>query len=192
MDMQNHHFSASPGRLAAGALLAALALAACGDDGGENNDPPDARAVDARPPIDGATPIDARPIDAAPIDAVPGIDAVGTLGYDLYLRGSFNNHDTSAKFEVQADGTYRVTENIPIGAHELKIADETWNDERTWSLDADAEIEVTLDAPATLVLAAGLDNNARMTITAGEEDEYLFVVDAANPAAPILTVSRVP
>lgn len=191
MDMQNR-FTGSTGRLAAGALVAALALAACGDDGGGNNNPPDARAIDARPPADAPRPIDARPIDAAPIDAGGGVDAVGVLGYDLYLRGSFNNHDTSTRFEVQADGTYQVTANIPIGAHEFKVADADWNDQRTWAFSATDEIEVTLDTPTTLVLAAGLDNNALMTIEAGEEGDYLFVVDATDTAAPKLTVSRVP
>ncbi len=176
------------------AFAAALSLAACGDDDGGGSPTIDATppAADAPQAAD-AAPADAAPADAAPPDAEPPDAAAAPYAYDLFLQGGFNDPPFSAgdepefTFAYDGDLTYSLTVTLTAETHEFKIADDTFTDGNTWSVNADTQTAIALDTTTTLVLASGLNNNTELTIdTAGE---YTFDVDATDPAAPTLTIS---
>lgn len=102
----------------------------------------------------------------------------------LYVRGGFNGWGIDNPLVAQGKGVYQADILLSPGYHPFKVGSRDWNAE--WVIDPAASVNVT---PGTAY---------RMDTHPGPED-YLFVkqtatwrftVDASDPAAPKLSVTR--
>lgn len=135
-----------------------------------------------------ATGVDAG-VDASVKDPFGPDASIGSAPYGvpLYLRGTFNDFDTS--YPLGYEGANRYTAVIPLsaGAHELKVADADFAAATTFAIDANGPGAIQLDTPAALAPAAGEDSNIQLVVP--ETGTYRFELSAANRAAPVLLIS---
>ncbi|HWN71865.1 MAG TPA: hypothetical protein VNM90_29705 [Haliangium sp.] len=108
----------------------------------------------------------------------------------LYVRGSFNDFDTSMPLPYSGRNRYTATFELPAGSHLFKIADDGFSDSTTFSVSATEPAPLPLDTPTTLALASGAENDTVLELTEG--GTYLFDFVASNLEAPVLQVSLVP
>lgn len=118
------------------------------------------------------------------------LDSPAPFRDTLYLRGTFNEFDTSMPLPYAGRNRYTATFELPAGAHRFKIADELFSDETTFSVSATEAAPLLLDTPTTLVRAAGTENDTVLDLAQG--GTYLFDFVASNLEAPVLQVSLVP
>jgi hypothetical protein len=106
---------------------------------------------------------------------------------DMFVRGSFNDFGTIDPLVFQ--GGVRYTARIPLdaGFYELKIADATFADELTFSVDAAGATPIALGQPTPLERAGGVFNNTLLDVV--QPGEYLFELVVNDLAAPVLTVT---
>jgi pullulanase len=107
----------------------------------------------------------------------------------LYVRGSFNDFDTSAPMEYEGDARYGATLALEAGTHRFKIANQSFSDSTTFSLSATEAASLALDTPASLVIAPGTDNDTVLELT--QAGSYRFELFASNVDVPVLQVSPV-
>lgn len=107
----------------------------------------------------------------------------------LYVRGTFNGFDTSARLPYQGSNRYLATLGLEAGMHEFKIADESFSADGSFAVRADASASLLLDTPTALVRAPGLASN--ILIELAESGTYQFELIASNAEAPVLQVSLV-
>lgn len=107
----------------------------------------------------------------------------------LYLRGSFNDFDTSLPLSYIGQGRYSARLALVTGSHELKIADASYSDGTTFSVSATATEAIEIGTPALLVAAIGADNNTSLDVD--QTGLFEFTLDANAPATPTLLVTRV-
>jgi pullulanase len=116
----------------------------------------------------------------------------------LFVRGGFNNWgnppDPPAPLVWDAAGTYRATVNgIAASTFEFKIADNDWGGTTGGATNCGGPggtiSDVALGQPFALNCADGSGNLRAAFAPAGS---YLFAVNWSNPAAPSLTVEKVP
>ena len=96
----------------------------------------------------------------------------------IYLRGDFNEWDTSLPFSYQGNDTYVVNADLLQGDYQFKIADQDFA-----AVNIGGEFTVPVAAPAILSNGA---NNLSLSLIA--DGRYEFVLDAANSANPTLTI----
>ncbi len=111
------------------------------------------------------------------------------FGEDIYLRGSFNDWADPPPPETQFDydgGTgYELAIDLSAGDYAFKIAGATWSTDCGAVTAGDS---LLLDTPYTMT-CSGSQN---LAVTIAEGGTHLFSLDASNPEAPVLTVSRPP
>tara|TARA_R110000737_G_scaffold43716_1_gene64235 strand:+ start:6664 stop:10716 length:4053 start_codon:yes stop_codon:yes gene_type:complete len=108
-----------------------------------------------------------------------GLSALPPYGEQpIYLRGEFNEWDTSLPFGYQGNDTYAVDANLLQGDYQFKIADQDFA-----VVNIGGEFTVPVAAPAILSNGA---NNLSLSLIA--DGNYQFVLDAANNANPTLTI----
>ncbi|ACY19125.1 hypothetical protein [Haliangium ochraceum] len=106
----------------------------------------------------------------------------------LYVRGSFNDFGVTAPMSYEASsGLYEAELVLSDAVHGFKIADEGFSDDATYSIDANAEVELPVGETRELVVAIGFGNNTLLDLQAGG-GVYEFTVDANDPAKPTLVV----
>jgi pullulanase len=118
------------------------------------------------------------------------LDSAAPFREELYLRGSFNDFDTSMPLPYAGRNRYTASFELPAGTHGFKIADEGFSDSTTFSVSATEALPLLLDTPTTLVLASGTENDTVLELTQG--GTYLVDFIASNLEAPVLQVSLVP
>ena len=106
----------------------------------------------------------------------------------LYLRGTFNEFDTSLPLSYIGQGRYRAVLALPTGAHELKIADASYSEGTTFSVDAANATAISIGTSSLLVSAIGENNNTLLDVT--QTGLYEFTLDANSPATPSLLISQ--
>ena len=104
------------------------------------------------------------PTDTAPYDA------------PLYLRGSFNNWDTSAALVYQGKRRYEVSTYLAADSYTFKISDADWSADKTFSGDSSNATTVTLDSPQPLVQASGMGNDMRLVVSQAGYYHFSFTV----------------
>jgi len=107
------------------------------------------------------------------------------LRYDLYVRGAFNGWGTDNRLAYQGRGVYQADVLVSPGNHAFKVGSGDWAAE--WVADPGASVSVRLDAAYPLATQAGPEDYLFTKQTA----TYRFRVDAADPAHPVLTVTRI-
>jgi hypothetical protein len=107
---------------------------------------------------------------------------------DLYVLGSFNDFDAIDRLRYQGENRYVAVVALPAGEHELKIADASFSDQTTFSVDSTRASSIALDTPTALEPAVGAGNNTLLSIT--QAGSYRFELTADEAAAPVLTVSQ--
>ncbi len=100
----------------------------------------------------------------------------------VYLRGSMNGWSENNALQYEGAGLYSVTVNLAATDHEFKIASADWATVDFGSADQ----TVTLGADKTLSRGA---SNLKLNIA--EQADYKVSVNATNPAAPVLKVTKV-
>jgi pullulanase len=118
------------------------------------------------------------------------LDSAAPFRDILYLRGSFNEFDTSMPLPYAGRNRYTATFELPAGTHRFKIADQEFSDSTTFSMSATEALPLLLDTPTTLVPASGTENDTVLELT--QSGTYLFDFIASNLEAPVLQVALVP
>ena len=106
----------------------------------------------------------------------------------LFLRGTITTWDTpaetsSAKFTYVAADVYSLDIDLAAGSYEMKIASADWADATNFGGEGSVELDtaVTMDAGGS---------SANLKITIAEAGNYNFHFNAADKAAPIVTVTK--
>jgi pullulanase len=105
----------------------------------------------------------------------------------LYVRGTFNDFDTSAPLPYQGSNRYLTSLGLEAGSYEFKIADESFSIDATFSVRADESAALLLDAPTPLVTAPGIGNN--IIIEIAQTGTYRFELIASVIETPVLLVA---
>ena len=104
---------------------------------------------------------------------------------DMYLRGGFNGWGTDHLLAPKGNGVYEARVTLSPGNHPFKMGSSDWSAE--WSI---------APAPGTTVSPGSA---YRLNTTPGKESflfvrqsaDYTFSVNLANPAVPVLSVTRI-
>jgi pullulanase len=107
----------------------------------------------------------------------------------IYLRGTFNDFDTSVLLRYRGESRYVATIGLDSGAHGFKIADLDFTAEYTFSVDATQPAAIALDRSTPLALAPGEGNEA--TLDVATTASFAFELTVTDPQAPLLRISRV-
>ena len=108
----------------------------------------------------------------------------GPLRQDFYVRGGFNAWGTENPLRHQGGGIYQADILVSHGNHGFKIGDKEWKQE--WVPDAGKSVAVKAGATLPLETQAGPE----ATLFVRRTGTYRFTLDARNPQAPRLTVTR--
>lgn len=109
----------------------------------------------------------------------------------LYLRGTFNDFDTSTRLTYRGQGRYIAVVGLDAGAHGFKIADADFTDGNTFSVDAAQPAPIALDRATPLVPAPGTGDTNATTLEVVDTGSYELELTATDPLAPVLRVRRV-
>jgi hypothetical protein len=107
------------------------------------------------------------------------------LRYDIYVRGAFNGWGTDNQLAYKGKGIYETDIVVSPGNHAFKIGSKDWNAE--WVANPSASVAVALGAAYPLATEAGPEDYLFTKQTA----TFRFRVDLADPAKPVLSVSRI-
>lgn len=108
----------------------------------------------------------------------------GPLRQEFFVRGGFNGWGTEHQLQYKGDGVYQAEVLIGPGNHGFKIGSRDWSQE--WVLDSGKSVRVQPDQALRLETQAGPEDYLFVRSTG----TYRFTVDARNPAAPLLRVTR--
>jgi hypothetical protein len=120
--------------------------------------------------------------------AIAVIDITPPLAVDMFVLGSFNGNGTTDPLVYEGNRTYVALVTLAKGTHQFKIADASFTAATTFSVSAANQATIRLDTPTTLVSAPGAGNET--LFTANQAAIYRFELVVADPAAPVLTISR--
>ncbi|WP_322805072.1 pullulanase-type alpha-1,6-glucosidase [Vibrio alfacsensis] len=106
----------------------------------------------------------------------------------LFLRGTITTWDTpaedsSAKFNYVAADVYSLDIELAAGSYEMKIASADWAGDTNFGGEGNVELG------AAVTMDVGGDS-ANLKITIAEAGNYNFHFNAADKAAPIVTVTK--
>lgn len=99
------------------------------------------------------------------------------------LRGDMNGWDESTPMTLTGVSDYIAVVNLAPGTYGFKVATADW---ATVNLGAATADDITVSPGTAVNLLQGSNDNLSLTIVDG--GDYVFVVDASDPAAPTLTV----
>lgn len=107
------------------------------------------------------------------------------LRYDIYVRGAFNGWGTDNPLAYKGQGIYETDILVSPGNHAFKVGSKDWSAE--WVANPSASVSVALGTRYPLDTHPGPEDYlfTRQTAT------YRFRVDVADPARPVLSVTRV-
>lgn len=108
----------------------------------------------------------------------------GPLRQAFYVRGGFNAWGIDNPLQHQGGGIYQADILVSHGNHGFKIGDKEWKQE--WVPDAGKSVAVKPGATLPLETQAGPE----ATLFVRSTGTYRFTLDARNPQAPQLTVTR--
>jgi hypothetical protein len=123
---------------------------------------------------------------AAPILTVSNAAPYGAT--QMYVKGSMNEWSNAQAMEYLGDNVYSSTYTLDVTSYEFKVADADWTEETNFGA-ATGEEALELDAAKTLVFGEGVAQNITFDVTVA--GDYTFMMDATDPAAPIITVMQV-
>ncbi len=103
---------------------------------------------------------------------------------ELYIRGAFNGWGTDNALAHKGKGVYEADILVSPGNHAFKVGSRDWAEE--WVLDAGKSVTVAPDTPYRLETQPGPEDYLFVRRTG----TYRFSVDASNPAAPSLRITR--
>lgn len=106
----------------------------------------------------------------------------------LFLRGTITTWDTpaedsSAKFNYVAADVYSLDIDLAAGSYEMKIASADWAGDTNFGGEGNVELG------AAVTMDVGGDS-ANLKITIAEAGNYNFHFNAADKAAPVVTVAK--
>jgi hypothetical protein len=107
------------------------------------------------------------------------------LRYDIYVRGAFNGWGSDNVLAYKGKGVYETDILVSPGYHAFKIGSKDWNAE--WVADPEATVRVEPGKRYPLATQAGPEDYLFTKETAS----FRFRVDVADPAHPVLSVTRV-
>lgn len=99
----------------------------------------------------------------------------------VYLKGSMNGWSNDSPMTYVGSNTYSVDVNLAVASYEFKFADANWAD-INYGADNGA---MTLGEAKPLAFNAG---NLSLNVT--EAGDYRFSVNATDPAAPVMTITK--
>ncbi|WP_428263589.1 hypothetical protein [Haliangium sp.] len=108
---------------------------------------------------------------------------------ELYVRGSFNDFDAVDRMSYVNRGRYEVVLSLPAGAHGFKIADASFDNQLTFSVDSTRQTQVQPNIPTELELAPGEDNNTLFTIDTPSDYRFALTV-GDDPTTPVLLITE--
>ena len=108
----------------------------------------------------------------------------GPLRQAFYVRGGFNAWGVDNPLQHQGGGIYQADILVSHGNHGFKIGDKEWKQE--WVPDAGKSVAVKPGATLPLETQAGPE----ATLFVRSTGTYRFTLNARNPQAPQLTVTR--
>ena len=108
----------------------------------------------------------------------------GPLREPFYIRGGFNAWGTENALQYQGQGVYQADILVPPGNHGFKIGTRDWS--REWVPSLNASVAVKPGQPLRLATSAGPEATLFVRSTA----TYRFTLDAKQPGAPVLRVTR--
>ena len=116
-----------------------------------------------------------------------GFDSTAAFGAEMFVRGTVSNDWAVTpgvnNLVATSDTTLEARFEIAAGDYEYKVADAGWTIERAFTAD-----DTALDTAVTMEDPGPGGPNGTVTIPA--DDCYSWVVDASDPEAPVLTISR--
>jgi hypothetical protein len=107
------------------------------------------------------------------------------LRYAIYVRGAFNGWGTDNVLAWQGKGIYQADVQVNPGNHAFKVGSRDWSVE--WVANPAASVSVALGKAYPLATEAGPQDYLFTKQTA----TFRFRVDAADPAHPVLSVTRI-
>jgi hypothetical protein len=107
------------------------------------------------------------------------------LRYDIYVRGAFNGWGTDNVLAYKGKGVYETDILVSPGYHAFKIGSKDWNAE--WVANPAANLRVEPGKSYPLATQAGPEDYLFTKETAS----FRFRVDVADPAHPVLSVTRI-
>lgn len=103
----------------------------------------------------------------------------------VFVRGDMNGWGEVDAFNYEGDGIYMATIDIAAGSYQFKLASGDWS---TVDFGAGADGQsVTLGQAKTLN-----SGGANLQVTIANTATYVFVLDATNKDAPVLTMQELP
>jgi hypothetical protein len=106
----------------------------------------------------------------------------GSLREELYIRGGFNGWGLGNALKHQGKAIYTADILVSPGNHGFKLGSRDWG--REWVPNAGAAVKP--DQPVALATHAGPE----ATLFVRSTGTYRFTLDAHQPAAPVLRVTR--
>jgi len=117
-----------------------------------------------------------------------GLDNTEPYGSEMFVRGGFNDWEnpTGAPYNFVnfGDGILQAEFELTAGDWEFKIADQGWGVQRAPAVD---DI-LNVDGTANLVVPGAFDNG---TMSIPEDGCYNFTINAADPSAATVTLTKV-
>lgn len=123
---------------------------------------------------------------AAPVLTVSNAAPFGTT--QMYVKGSMNEWSNQLAMDYVGDNVYRSVYALDMTSYEFKVADADWTEATNFGA-ATGEEALELAVAKILVFGEGVAQN--MTFDVAEAGDYAFTLDATDPMAPIITVTRV-
>ena len=108
----------------------------------------------------------------------------GPLRQEFFVRGGFNGWGLDHPLVHKGGGVYEAEALVGPGNHGVKIGSRDWTQE--WVLDAGKSVRIKPDQALPLDTQAGPEDYLFVRSTG----TYRFTLDARNPAAPLLRVTR--
>lgn len=100
---------------------------------------------------------------------------------EVLLRGDMNGWDESTALVYRDNGVYGVEVTLAAGTYGFKLASADWSTVDLGALEGEELVEVGV---AKTLTGAG----ANLSLTLEEETTLVFMLDASDSAAPVLTV----
>jgi hypothetical protein len=108
----------------------------------------------------------------------------GPLREAFFVRGGFNAWGLDNALQYKGKGVYEADILVSPGNHGFKLGTQDWG--REWVPDLNASVAIKPDQPLRLATRAGPE----ATLFVRSSATYRFTLDASDPAAPSLRVTR--
>ena len=127
----------------------------------------------------------AFPLCAALLAAALLPGAASAADLELFIRGGFNGWGTDNALVRNAAGVYETRILLSPGNHPFKVGNKDWSAE--WVVNPTASVTLAPGASYRMDQHPGPEDYLFVKHTA----VYVFTVDVASPAAPLLKVTRI-